>query len=107
MFQGKEFQVHDEVYTYAHFSLKNVHELTSIDYSKMSAADKAKEPEDIRGTADYPVSWIRREGEGRVFYTSLGHSEHIYAMPVILEQLLAGIQYALGDLHANDSPTER
>jgi type 1 glutamine amidotransferase len=107
MFQGKEFQVHDEIYTYAHFSLKNVHELTSIDYSKMSAADKAKEPEDIRGTTDYPLSWIRREGEGRVFYTALGHSEHIYAMPVILEQLLAGIQYALGDLPANDSPTQR
>jgi uncharacterized protein len=110
MFHGKEFQIHDEIYTFAEnsFSLKNVHELTSIDYSKMSAADKAKEPASSRRTdGDYALSWIRREGKGRVFYAALGHSEHDYAMPTLLEQLLAGIQYALGDLPADDSPTER
>jgi type 1 glutamine amidotransferase len=108
MFHGEEFQIHEETYTFAGFSLKNVHLLTSIDYSKMSAADKAKQPADIRhADGIYPLSWIRREGNGRVFYTALGHSEHLYAMPTILEQLLAGIQYALGDLPANDSPTER
>jgi len=41
----------------------------------------------------------------RVFYEALGHSEHIYAMTPIMEHLLAGIQYALGDLPANDSPS--
>jgi uncharacterized protein len=110
MFHGEEFQIHDEIYTFAQdsFSLKNVHELTSIDYSKMSAADKAKEPASSRRTDGvYALSWIRREEKGRVFYMGIGHSEHIYAMPTMLEQLLAGIQYALGDLPANDSPTER
>jgi uncharacterized protein len=110
MFHGQEFQIHDETYTFAQdsFSLKNVHELTSIDYSKMSAADKAKEPASGRRTdGNYALSWIRREGNGRVFYTALGHSEHIYAMPTMLAQLLAGVQYALGDLAADDSPTER
>jgi uncharacterized protein len=110
MFHGQEFQIHDEFYTFAQdsFSLKNVHELTSIDYSKMSAADKAKEPASSRRTdGEYALSWIRREEKGRVFYMAIGHSEHIYAMPTMLEQLLAGIQYALGDLPANDSPTER
>jgi hypothetical protein len=28
-------------------------------------------------------------------------------MPTMLAQLLAGVQYALGDLAADDSPTER
>lgn len=110
MFHGREFQIHDEIYTFAmnSFSLKNVHELTSVDYSKMSAADKAKEPAATRRTdGDYALSWIRREGRGRVFYEALGHDEHIYAVPVILEHLTAGIQYALGDLPADDSPTVR
>lgn len=110
MFHGQEFVIHDETYTMAQdsYSLKNVHELTSIDYSKMSQADKDKEPAGSRRTdGDYGLSWIRREGKGRVFIEVLGHDEHMYEMPVYLKHLLAGIQYALGDLKANDAPTER
>jgi type 1 glutamine amidotransferase len=111
MFHDREFQIHDEIYTFAqdsYNSLKNIHELTSIDYSKMSGADKAKEPAATRRTdGDYALSWIRREGKGRVFYDALGHDEHVYADCLYLKQLLAGIQYALGDLAANDRPTER
>jgi type 1 glutamine amidotransferase len=108
MFHGKPFQVHDEIYTFAQdsFSRKNVHVLTSIDYSKMSEEDKAKEPTTTKRTdGDYALSYIRREGKGRVFYETLGHSEHVYSVPVMLEHLLAGIQYALGDLAADDSPS--
>lgn len=109
MFHG-EFTVHDEIYTFVQdsFSRKRVHVLTSVDYAKMSDADKAKEPAATKRTdGDYALSWIRHEGKGRVFYEALGHSEHIYAMTPIMEHLLAGIQYALGDLPANDSPSEK
>jgi len=106
MFHGQEFTIHDEIYTMAQdsFSRKNVHVLTSIDYSKMSDADKAKEKLK-RTDGDYALSWIRREGKGRVFIEVLGHSEHIYADTPIMEHLLAGIQYALGDLKADDAPS--
>ena len=54
---------------------------------------------------DYGLSWIRREGQGRVFYQALGHHESLYYdNPQMLEHLLAGMQYALGDLKADDSP---
>ncbi|HEY6467186.1 MAG TPA: ThuA domain-containing protein [Candidatus Acidoferrales bacterium] len=110
MFHGQEIVIHDETYTMAQdsYSLKNVHELTSIDYPKMSDADKDKEPAASRRTdGDYGLSWIRHEGKGRVFIEVLGHDEHMYEMPVYLEHLLAGTQYALGDLPANDAPTQR
>jgi type 1 glutamine amidotransferase len=106
MFHG-EFTVHDEIYTFVQdsFSRKRVHVLTSIDYAKMSDSDKAKEPAATKRTdGDYALSWIRREGKGRVFYEALGHSEHIYATTPIMEHLLAGIQYVLGDLPAPDHP---
>ncbi len=105
---GSEFTIHDETYTFAQdsFSRKNVHVLTSIDYAKMTPEDKAKEPAATKRTdGDYALSWIRREGKGRVFYEALGHSEHIYAMTPIMAHVLAGIQYALGDLPADDSPS--
>jgi type 1 glutamine amidotransferase len=106
MFHGKEFEIHDETYTFVQesFSRKNVHVLTSIDYDKMSAADKAKEA-NPRSDGDYALSYIRREGKGRVFYEGHGHSDRVYAMTPMLEHLRAGIQYAIGDLKADDSPS--
>ena len=106
MFHGKEFVIHDETYTFAQqsFSLRNVHELTSVDYAKMSPEDKAKEV-DPRTDQDYALSYIRREGKGRVFYEGHGHDARVYAMTNMLEHIRAGIQYALGDLKADDSPT--
>jgi type 1 glutamine amidotransferase len=106
MFHGKEFEIHDETYTFVQdsFSRKNVHVLTSIDYGKMSAADKAKEA-NPRTDGDYALSYIRREGKGRVFYEGHGHSDRVYAMTPMLEHIRAGIQFALGDLKADDSPS--
>jgi type 1 glutamine amidotransferase len=106
MFHGKEFEIHDETYTFEQgsFSRKNVHVLTSIDYDKMSAEDKAKEAHP-RTDGDYALSYIRREGKGRVFYEAHGHSDRVYAMTPMLEHIRAGIQYALGDLKADDSPS--
>jgi type 1 glutamine amidotransferase len=106
MFHGKEFEIHDETYTFVQdsFSRKNVHVLTSIDYDKMSPEDKAKEA-NPRTDGDYALSYIRREGQGRVFYEGHGHSDRVYAMTPMLEHLRAGIQYALGDLKADDSPS--
>jgi type 1 glutamine amidotransferase len=107
MYHG-EYVYHDETYTMAQdsFSRKNVHVLTSVDYAKMSEEDKAKEPAATKRTdGDYALSWIRKEGSGRVFMDVVGHSEHIYSMPNEMAHVLAGIQYVLGDLKADDSPS--
>jgi type 1 glutamine amidotransferase len=106
MFHGQAFDLRDETYTYNQesFSRTNVHVLTSIDYDKMSPEDKAKEVP-ARTDHDYALSWIRREGQGRLFYEANGHHERIYAMRPMLEHVLAGVQYALGDLKADDSPS--
>jgi type 1 glutamine amidotransferase len=106
MFKGKPLEVHDEIYTMGarSWSRANVHVLTSIDYAKMSAEDKAQEA-NPRADHDYGLSWIRREGQGRVFYQALGHSERNYAVKPLLEHLLAGLQYAIGDLKADDAPS--
>jgi uncharacterized protein len=105
-FKGQPFDITDEVYTYNQdsFSRENVHVLTSIDYDKMSPEIRAKE-QFPRTDHDFALSWIRREGKGRVFYEALGHHESIYANRPILEHIVAGVQYALGDLKADDSPS--
>jgi type 1 glutamine amidotransferase len=106
MYGGQDFDVNDETYTFSvnSFSRENVHVLTSIDYDKMSFMDKLKES-NPRPDHDFGLSWIKKEGQGRMFYMALGHDERIYAMPNMMAHLLAGMQYALGDLKADDSPS--
>ena len=107
-FKGQEYVIVDETYTFSRntYSRSNLHVLTSIDYGKMNAEDKAKE-QNPRPDGDYALSWIRREGKGRVFYEAHGHNEKIYANKLILQHVLAGMQYALGDLAADDSPSSK
>lgn len=52
----------------------------------------------------YPVSWIRTSGKGRVFYTSIGHMPETFMTPSLVGHILAGVQYALGDLDADATP---
>ena len=95
----------DETYTFGRevYSRKNLRVLTSVDMAAMSAEDKAKE-DFPRADGDHALSWIRAEQKGRVFYMSHGHNEKVYANPVLLQHLLAGLQYALGDVAAPDAP---
>ena len=67
-------------------------------------------PNDTAKAGFFPVSWCRKAGEGRVFYTSLGHREDLWnADPNLKDRknsvavskqyhahLLGGIQWALG-----------
>jgi type 1 glutamine amidotransferase len=103
-----EQQFYGEVYTFGMdtWSRKKMHVLTSVDYDKVSAEDKAKEP-NPRSDHDYALSWIRREGQGRVFYFALGNEERVFFWKPFNEQFLAGIQYALGDLKADDGPSAK
>ena len=98
--------INDETYTMGRdtYSRQNVRVLTSVDYSKMCDEDKKKEV-NPREDHDYALSWIKRDGKGRVFYMAHGHDETNYAKTPLLEHLLAGMQYALGDLQADDSPS--
>jgi type 1 glutamine amidotransferase len=104
-FAGNEFQIQDETYTFKKdpYSREKLHILTSLDVSKFSEADLKKENRPF--DHDYGISWIHEYGKGRVFYAAHGHSEHVYWDKPMLEEYLAGLQYALGDLQADAAPS--
>ena len=57
---------------------------------------------------DHPIVWSHCLGQGRVFYQALGHHESIYYNnPDMLAHILAGMQYVLGDLKADDTPSRK
>lgn len=58
-----------------------------------------------REDGDNAISWIQPIEKGREFYTSFGHNNHIFWNAEILQHMLDGIQYALGDLKCDDAPS--
>lgn len=43
---------------------------------------------------DHPISWTKVTGDGRVFYTALGHGAETFAEPFSLRHMVEGIAWA-------------
>jgi type 1 glutamine amidotransferase len=105
-FEGKGFEIADEVYQLQEADLRGrLHVLLSIDVDKSDVSEKRRILPIRRKDLDFPMTWIKKHGSGRVFYSSLGHNPDIFWHKELLAHFLAGIQYALGDLRADDSPS--
>lgn len=91
----------DEIYEFKDYDAARVHALASLDKHPQTKAD-----------GHNGIAWVRSQGKGRVFYTSLGHREDIWDpehkekdgsrknSPEIAKQyqqhVLGGILWALG-----------
>jgi len=51
--------------------------------------------------APYPVTWARKQGKGRVFYTAMGDRPENWKNDFFLSLLGGGIRWALGDENAS------
>ena len=104
-FDGKGFWHKDEIYQYKPASYEgpeNLRLLVSLDMNQDAVSGRIND-----GPREVPVSWIRTAGDGRVFYTNFGHREDTFQNRAILQHMLDGIQYALGDLEADATPTAK
>lgn len=101
----KDFQIMDEIYQFKSkpYSRDQLRVLLHLDPD--SSDQPRRKPS--RKDNDYAVCWVQSVGEGRVFYTSLGHREDIYSNPLMLKHYLAGIQFAAGDLAADTTPSSK
>jgi hypothetical protein len=99
-FGGQGFTIQDDIDLLGDpYARDQVHVLLAVDAAKAPAGMTAE-----RADGDYPVSWVRAEGQGRVFVTTLGHNPATFQGTAFLKHLLAGIQFAAGDLKADTSP---
>ena len=74
------------------FSRQRHKVLLSVDTDKTNL-----EGTSMKRGVDYPQSWVRDYGKGRVFYTSFGHRDDIWSVdPVFQAHLNGGIRWALG-----------
>ena len=79
-----EFQWKDEIYQYNDYDQKSVRVLYSLNMAKTNP----KRPYLV------PVCWVREFGEGRLFYTNLGHNEATWKDAKYQEHLITGMKWA-------------
>ncbi|KQY82474.1 ThuA domain-containing protein [Pelomonas sp. Root1444] len=74
----------EEIYVFKNYRPDRVHELLVLDRHPNTGAP-----------GNFPLSWSREEGQGRVFYTALGHNEAVWQLPAFQQHVLGGIEWAL------------
>lgn len=105
-FPKPDFPISDEVFQLQKpYSRRRLHVLLSIDTNKTDMNPPRYFLPERLADKDFAISWVRRQGNGRVFCSSLGHNPHIFWNAPVLQHFLAGIQYAMGDLQTNDTPS--
>ena len=75
--------------------------LASIDTDKTDMSPERRFLPARAADRDFAMSWVRNHGSGRVFYTSFGHNARLFWNAAMLGHVLAGTQFALGDLEAD------
>jgi type 1 glutamine amidotransferase len=109
-FAGKPFVYQDEFFRFpiGPYSRDKLRVLLSIDVEKTDMNQGRPCPKPcVRPDNDYAVSWIRSYGKGRVFFCILGHNPTLYMNPQLAEYFLRGIQFILGDLEADTTPSSK
>lgn len=108
VFGGREFQIAEQAFQLQEPVLRDhLRVLLSVDVEKTGFAPNRRILPARKQDRDFPMAWVRRFGKGRVFYSGFGHSSQTFWNPTVLAHFLAGIQYSLGDLNADDSPVPK
>ena len=85
----------DEWYNYRTNPRSAVKVLATLDESSYSGGSMG---------ADHPITWCKTVGNGRSWYTGLGHTDESYAESNFTRSLLGGIQIAAGNRPADCRP---
>ena len=83
----------DEIYQPKEWSRDKVNVLLSLDPTKLNYENN---PRIHRMDHDFPVAWSKMYGKGRVFYSTLGHTEESWQDPDIRTMYFEAIKWTLG-----------
>jgi type 1 glutamine amidotransferase len=92
---GDGIEILEEWYPFRSYQ-PDLHVLTVLETQGMQGPHYQRPP--------YPNTWARMHGQGRVFYTALGHRDDVWTSPVYQSLLLGGISWSLRNVNADVAP---
>ena len=98
------FVKYDEIYQPKEWSRDKVNVVLSLDPAKL---DYENNPRIHRTDHDFAVAWSKMYGKGRVFYSTLGHTEESWQDPDIRKMYFEAIKWALGMTEGNTASHQR
>ncbi len=96
-----EFVKRDEIYHAKNWSRDKVNVLLRLDEKKLNYENN---PRIHRADRDFAVAWSKMYGKGRVFYSTLGHTNESWNDPDIQKMYFEAIKWALGLTEGSVSP---
>ena len=106
VFAGNSYAWSDEIFRFHDpYSRKNVRVLLKIDVDRTDLSTYPPGDSCLRSDNDYALAWVRNYGKGRVFYSALAHSPHVFEDARMLRFYLDAAQFVLGDLPAPTTPS--
>jgi uncharacterized protein len=96
----KEFVWKDEIYQMKDWSRQNVRVLLKLDSGKIDLNN----PQVHRKDRDFAVAWAKMYGQGRVYYSTLGHLEQNWDDPRLQQMYVGAIKWAMGLVDAELTP---
>jgi type 1 glutamine amidotransferase len=88
---GESFAIADDIYQFKNFDRGQVQLLLSLDPASLDLTNPKVNLQD----KDFPVSWAKTHGKGRVFYTALGDWEATWKDERYRRHLTEGIRWAM------------
>jgi type 1 glutamine amidotransferase len=95
---GSMFEINDEWYAFRNMS-DQIHAIM-VQLTEGMESGRARDYE----RPDYPNTWVKKYGEGRVFYTSMGHREDVWTNPKYQGLLIGGLNVVTGQAEADFTP---
>ena len=99
----KAFVKYDEIYQAKEWSRDKVNVLLSLDPNKLNYDN----PRVHRKDHDFAVAWAKSYGKGRVFYSTLGHTQESWSDPDIRKMYFEAIKWVLGMTEGSTSTHPR
>ena len=97
----KEFMKRDEIYQAKSWSRDNVNVLMRLDERKLNYDNN---PRIHRTDHDFAVAWSKMYGKGRVFYSTLGHTNEAWDDPDIQKMYFEAVKWVLGLTEGSTKP---
>jgi uncharacterized protein len=91
----------DEIYQAKDWSRDKVNVLLRLDETKLNYENN---PRIHRTDHDFAVAWTKMYGKGRVFYSTLGHTNEAWTDPDIVTMYEEAIKWALGLTEGSTQP---
>jgi type 1 glutamine amidotransferase len=86
------FEILDEIYQFREFSRARSRVLMTLDPRSVNLAAEGTNP----NTEDFPLAWVHRFGQGRVFYSALGHFDETWLDPRFQRSMIDALLWITG-----------